>query len=230
MSRINFVLRLLEHENSFINSGPGVSTFFFFSKLTFSKNSFRKTIRNSSRLDPGQDRRFVGPDLDPNCLQDYHESSKVTAIKERVKNRNVQSYVKLTSFLLFSSLSSLERLQFETLEEISVLLVRLKPLSPVTESLSLALVLVSFTVSEISLKLRSWVLEVFSSESLALSTVDVESLFLSSSEACFTSSSVTPWRREQNLLFVLFDLILYVPSTILQLNRDGSSWAETVLS
>ena len=28
----------------------------------------------------------------------------------------------------------------------------------------------------------------------------------------------------------LFDLILYVPSTIFQLNRDGSSWAEPVLS
>ena len=31
-------------------------------------------------------------------------------------------------------------------------------------------------------------------------------------------------------LFVLFDLILYVPSTIYQLNRDGSSWVEAVLS
>ena len=28
----------------------------------------------------------------------------------------------------------------------------------------------------------------------------------------------------------LFDLILYVPSTIFQLNRDGSSWVEQVLS
>ena len=33
------------------------------------------------------------------------------------------------------------------------------------------------------------------------------------------------------LLFVcLFDLILYVPSTIFQLNRDRSSWVEPVLS
>ena len=32
-------------------------------------------------------------------------------------------------------------------------------------------------------------------------------------------------------LFVcLFDLILYVPSTIFQLNKDGSSWVEPVLS
>ena len=29
---------------------------------------------------------------------------------------------------------------------------------------------------------------------------------------------------------VLFNLILYVPSTIFQLNRDGSSWVEPVLS
>ena len=28
----------------------------------------------------------------------------------------------------------------------------------------------------------------------------------------------------------LFDLILYVPSTIFQLNRDGSYWIEPVLS
>ena len=31
-------------------------------------------------------------------------------------------------------------------------------------------------------------------------------------------------------MIVLFDLILNVPSTIFQLNRDGSSWVEPVLS
>ena len=31
-------------------------------------------------------------------------------------------------------------------------------------------------------------------------------------------------------LICLFDLILYVPSTIFQLNRDESSWVEPVLS
>ena len=31
-------------------------------------------------------------------------------------------------------------------------------------------------------------------------------------------------------VFDLFDLILYVPSTIFQLYRDGSSWVEPVLS
>ena len=30
--------------------------------------------------------------------------------------------------------------------------------------------------------------------------------------------------------FCLFDLILYVPSTIFQLNRDRSSWVEPALS
>ena len=29
---------------------------------------------------------------------------------------------------------------------------------------------------------------------------------------------------------LFFDMILYVPSTIFQLNRDGSSWVEPVLS
>ena len=37
-----------------------------FSKFTFSKNSFRISIRVSNSLDPDQARHFVGPDLDPN--------------------------------------------------------------------------------------------------------------------------------------------------------------------
>ena len=41
----------------------------FFPKLAFSKNSFRNTIRVWNSLDPDQARHFVGPDLDPNCLQ-----------------------------------------------------------------------------------------------------------------------------------------------------------------
>ena len=36
--------------------------------LTFSKNSFRNTIRVSNDLDPDQDRFSVGPDLGPNHL------------------------------------------------------------------------------------------------------------------------------------------------------------------
>ena len=42
----------------------------FFSKSTFSKKkSFMNTIRVSNSVDPDQARRFVGPDLGPNCLQ-----------------------------------------------------------------------------------------------------------------------------------------------------------------
>ena len=41
----------------------------FFSKSTFSKNSFTNTIRVSNSLDPDLARHFVGPDLGPNCLQ-----------------------------------------------------------------------------------------------------------------------------------------------------------------
>ena len=40
-----------------------------FLKITFSKNSFRNTIKVSNSLNPDQARHFVGPDLDPNCLQ-----------------------------------------------------------------------------------------------------------------------------------------------------------------
>ena len=36
---------------------------FFYQKI------FRRTIRVSYGLDPDQGRRFVGPDLGPNCLQ-----------------------------------------------------------------------------------------------------------------------------------------------------------------
>ena len=38
-------------------------------KLSFSKTSFRNTIRVSNSLDPDQARQKVGPDLGPNCLQ-----------------------------------------------------------------------------------------------------------------------------------------------------------------
>ena len=35
--------------------------------------------------------------------------------------------------------------------------------------------------------------------------------------------------KTRNYFVCLFDLILYIPSTIFQLNRDGSSWVEPVL-
>ena len=54
-----------------------------FSKSTFSKSSFRNTIRVSNRLDPDQTWHIVGPDLRPNCFkihffkklfQEYYQS------------------------------------------------------------------------------------------------------------------------------------------------------------
>ena len=42
-----------------------------FFKINFLKNSFRNAIRVSNTLDPDQAQRFVGPDLDPNCLQRF---------------------------------------------------------------------------------------------------------------------------------------------------------------
>ena len=43
-----------------------------FSKFTFSKHSFRNTIRKSNSLD----QHFVGPDLGPNFLQRLSEADK----------------------------------------------------------------------------------------------------------------------------------------------------------
>ena len=40
-----------------------------FDQNLFQKNSFRNTIRVSNSMDPNQDRRNVGPDLDQNCLK-----------------------------------------------------------------------------------------------------------------------------------------------------------------
>ena len=59
-----------------------LSSAVFFSKSTFSKNSFKNTIRVSNRLDPDQNQCSVGPDLGSNCLQ---RSSADDKIKERVK-------------------------------------------------------------------------------------------------------------------------------------------------
>ena len=51
----------VKNQNAFV-------AIYFFSKITFSKTSFRNTIRVSNSLDADQDRHSVGPDLGPNCL------------------------------------------------------------------------------------------------------------------------------------------------------------------
>ena len=45
-----------------------------------------------------------------------------------------------------------------------------------------------------------------------------------------SQGSSTVLTHKQHLVIILFDLILYVPSTIFQLYRDMSSWVEPVLS
>ena len=62
----------------------------FFSKLTFSKKSFRNTIRLrvSNSLGPDQDGHSVSPDLGSNCLQRLSSDNKVAASKERDKQCN----------------------------------------------------------------------------------------------------------------------------------------------
>ena len=61
-------------------------TFFFSSKLTFSKASFRKTTKVSNFLDPDQDQHSVGPDLSPNCFlrlsANYISRDKQGRVKE----------------------------------------------------------------------------------------------------------------------------------------------------
>ena len=48
----------------------------FFSKLPFSNNSFRNTIRVSNGLDTDKDQHYVGPDLGPNCLERLSADNK----------------------------------------------------------------------------------------------------------------------------------------------------------
>ena len=69
------------------------------------------------------------------------------------------------------------------------------------------MIILDKSMKKISSGIRAIALETYSYTSL--------DLFSESNHAC---------------IVCLFDLILYVPSTIFQLNRDGSSWVEPVLS
>ena len=63
---------------------PLLSSAVFF-KINFSKNYFRNTIRVPNGLDLDLDRRFVGSDLGPNCLQRISADDKSRASKEEFK-------------------------------------------------------------------------------------------------------------------------------------------------
>ena len=47
----------------------------FFFKINFIEKSFRNAIKESDSLDPDQARPQVGPDLGPNCLQSYQQTT-----------------------------------------------------------------------------------------------------------------------------------------------------------
>ena len=67
----------------------------FFSKSTFSKNYFRNTIRVSNSLDTDQIRRFVGPNLGPNCLQ------RLTADDISRQRVNIYQHDKVLPLILY---------------------------------------------------------------------------------------------------------------------------------
>ena len=48
-----------------------------FYKTIFLRISFRNTIRVSNSLNPDHARHFVGPDLGPNCLQNWQQTTPV---------------------------------------------------------------------------------------------------------------------------------------------------------
>ena len=62
-----------------------------------------------------------------------------------------------------------------------------------------------------------------------------ETVLLSTHNICFGKASGSPlfffniFNKIDFRINSLFDLILYDPPTIFQLNRDGSSWVEPVL-
>ena len=52
--------------------------------IFFKIKFFKNIIRVPNNLDPDQDRRSVGPDLGPNCLQRLSADNKVAARKQTI--------------------------------------------------------------------------------------------------------------------------------------------------
>ena len=74
-------------------------------KLTFSKHSFRNSIRVSNGLDPDLEQHSVSPNLDPNCLQRL----SVSTSKERDQPRAIFKLVYLSYFLKLEARSLISR-------------------------------------------------------------------------------------------------------------------------
>ena len=74
--KVHSAISYLWSANEILVLNANAQSPFINSKLTFSRNSYRKTIRVSNGLDPDQDQHYVGPDLGPNCLQRLSEDNK----------------------------------------------------------------------------------------------------------------------------------------------------------
>ena len=62
-----------------------------YSKLTFSKKSFRNTVSECQTvLNPDQDRLNVGPYLGPSCLKRLSTDNKIAASKKIVKVKTIK--------------------------------------------------------------------------------------------------------------------------------------------
>ena len=60
--------------------------------------------------------------------------------------------------------------------------------------------------------------------------LDLASMTVNKNTCAGDKSAFTPGGLRLGKNLIQFDLTLYVPSTIFQLYRDGSSWVEPVLS
>ena len=80
-----------------------------------------------------------------------------------------------------------------------------------------------------------WALRPLTSEMIEFAAADVMVLIpdiyrLQKEYVCYVTNIYPMFALKIKKVFVLFDLVPYIPSTIFQLNRDGSSWVEQVLS
>ena len=67
-------------------------------------------------------------------------------------------------------------------------------------------------------------------ESRAVSTQVTKHVVIMLSKTCHNQGYYISKGTKGVIILFLFDLILYVPSKLFHLNRDGSTWVEPVLS
>ena len=92
-----------------------------FLKIISGIHSVRNTFRVSNSLDTGQDRRFVGPDLGPNCLQRLSAdervliaSSDLSCLHSHRLTKNYYQYQAANRTAVWSTLFRISAKSFET--------------------------------------------------------------------------------------------------------------------